>query len=174
MRQRWTVLLTLCLVVTGLVIGAPPASAHNASTLWKYAWEQVCEGVDPAHETIIMAVQANLWAQNYYAGQPGGNTLAQVDGIFGPATKGAIRAYQRAHPGLAVDGCAGPKTLDSMQKQHLKVSSTSGNTTYYNYISSSKVKYYKVNSGLNGHWFFKPAPWTTCYLEVEPYTQAQC
>ena len=172
MRKRWVVLITLGLALSGVTVGAAPASAHNASTQWKYAWEQVCNGVHPSHETIIMAVQANLYSEGYYAGQSGGNTVRQVDGIFGPATRGAISAYQRAHSGLAVDGCAGPNTLASMQK-HLKVTSTSGNTTYYNY-RDSRVRYHKVNSGLNGHWWFRMSHWTTCDQEVEPFTLAQC
>lgn len=37
-----------------------------------------------------------------------GSTL-QIDGIFGPGTQSAVRAFQKAH-GLVVDGIVGPKT----------------------------------------------------------------
>ena len=33
-----------------------------------------------------------------------------LDGVFGPETQSALRAYQRDH-GLAADGIAGPLTL---------------------------------------------------------------
>lgn len=39
-----------------------------------------------------------------------------ADGIFGPATKRALRAYQRRH-GLVADGIAGPQTLASLRNR---------------------------------------------------------
>ena len=38
-----------------------------------------------------------------------------VDGSFGPATKAAVEAYQRAH-GLKVDGIVGPQTITELYK----------------------------------------------------------
>ena len=39
-----------------------------------------------------------------------------IDGIFGPITDGAVRAYQQAH-GLVVDGWVGPVTWGSLTGQ---------------------------------------------------------
>ncbi len=38
-----------------------------------------------------------------------------IDGIFGPKTDAAVRAFQE-HAKLAVDGIVGPKTLGALQK----------------------------------------------------------
>jgi hypothetical protein len=47
------------------------------------------------------------------AAQPAGIAPLAVDGIFGPRTAAAVRAYQRAH-GLVVDGIVGPRTWESL------------------------------------------------------------
>jgi peptidoglycan hydrolase-like protein with peptidoglycan-binding domain len=54
--------------------------------------------------------QLNRWIT---ATQPAGLAPLVVDGIFGPRTAAAVRAYQRAH-GLVVDGIAGPRTWASL------------------------------------------------------------
>jgi cell wall-associated NlpC family hydrolase len=36
-----------------------------------------------------------------------------VDGVYGPVTRGAVKAFQRAH-GLEVDGVVGPQTLGAL------------------------------------------------------------
>ena len=54
-----------------------------------------------------VAVEKLQKALNYY-----GATLA-TDGIFGPKTKEAVEAYQKAH-GLTVDGLAGTATFNSL------------------------------------------------------------
>jgi peptidoglycan hydrolase-like protein with peptidoglycan-binding domain len=41
----------------------------------------------------------------------------KVDGIFGPKTLAAVRAYQKAH-GLRVDGLVGPKTTAALRGGH--------------------------------------------------------
>jgi hypothetical protein len=39
----------------------------------------------------------------------------QIDGIFGADTERCVRAFQAAHPPLAVDGAAGPRTLTALR-----------------------------------------------------------
>jgi peptidoglycan hydrolase-like protein with peptidoglycan-binding domain len=41
----------------------------------------------------------------------------KVDGIFGPKTLAAVRAFQRSH-GLKVDGLVGPKTTAALRTRH--------------------------------------------------------
>jgi hypothetical protein len=42
----------------------------------------------------------------------------EIDGIPGPLTEAAIRAFQRENPPLAVDGICGPKTLQELIAQY--------------------------------------------------------
>jgi peptidoglycan hydrolase-like protein with peptidoglycan-binding domain len=55
---------------------------------------------------IELQRRLNQWIS---AAKPVGLGPLAVDGIFGPRTAAAVRAYQRAH-GLAVDGIVGPHT----------------------------------------------------------------
>jgi peptidoglycan hydrolase-like protein with peptidoglycan-binding domain len=43
-----------------------------------------------------------------------GHNPGPVDGIFGPQTEAALRAYQEA-AGLDADGIAGPKTMEAIK-----------------------------------------------------------
>ena len=52
----------------------------------------------------VAAVQAALWYIGYLVGK------AQIDGDFGIITDGAVRAYQRNHPPLEIDGVVGEQT----------------------------------------------------------------
>jgi peptidoglycan hydrolase-like protein with peptidoglycan-binding domain len=54
---------------------------------------------------MVRQVQTALQQQGFYNGN--------IDGQWGPATQGALQAYQQAH-GLTVDGALGPKTLASL------------------------------------------------------------
>jgi peptidoglycan hydrolase-like protein with peptidoglycan-binding domain len=40
-----------------------------------------------------------------------------IDGVFGPETEAAVRAYQQK-AGLPVDGIAGPNTMAALKKTH--------------------------------------------------------
>ena len=40
----------------------------------------------------------------------------RIDGISGPRTEAAIRAYQQSHPDLAADGIAGPATRAALER----------------------------------------------------------
>jgi peptidoglycan hydrolase-like protein with peptidoglycan-binding domain len=41
-----------------------------------------------------------------------------IDGVMGPCTTAAIRAFQRKHPPLDVDGISGPETTERLLKEH--------------------------------------------------------
>jgi lysozyme len=56
----------------------------------------------------VRAWQADLAALGFYRGA--------IDGITGPATHAAVRAYQGSHPDLIVDGIVGPATLASIAR----------------------------------------------------------
>jgi lysozyme len=56
----------------------------------------------------VRAWQGDLATLGFYKGA--------VDGIAGPATRAAVRAYQESHPDLVVDGIVGPATLASIAR----------------------------------------------------------
>ena len=60
-------------------------------------------GYNPA---LVKAIQENLSKQGYF--------LGAIDGVFGPETEGAIRAYQKS-AGLAVDGKPSKSLSDNLQ-----------------------------------------------------------
>ncbi len=63
-----------------------------------------------AKGAAVTALQAalNRWLEGQQM------TLLQVDGIFGPRTEAAVRAFQKAQ-GLGVDGIAGPRTWKELR-----------------------------------------------------------
>jgi peptidoglycan hydrolase-like protein with peptidoglycan-binding domain len=50
--------------------------------------------------------------------------MLTVDGIFGPATEGNVRRYQRNF-GLAQDGIVGPLTWESLTKEYARITGVS-------------------------------------------------
>ena len=67
----------------------------------------------------VTQIQQKLKNWGYYTGS--------VDGIFGPQTTAAVRQFQERN-GLAVDGIAGPKTLEAMGIQNSATGSTGSYT----------------------------------------------
>lgn len=67
---------------------------------------------DGSHGEKVTALQTDLAKLGFTDAH--GRAL-RPDGDFGPGTKAAVEAFQRAH-GLTADGVAGPKTLDAVQK----------------------------------------------------------
>jgi peptidoglycan hydrolase-like protein with peptidoglycan-binding domain len=55
-----------------------------------------------------MQIQSDLATLGFYHGS--------IDGVYGPATTAAVKAFQKAN-GLPVDGIVGPDTLTSIEMQ---------------------------------------------------------
>jgi peptidoglycan hydrolase-like protein with peptidoglycan-binding domain len=58
--------------------------------------------------TATMHIQTDLATLGYYTGH--------IDGVYGPATVAAVKAFQKANS-LPVDGIVGPDTLTSLEMQ---------------------------------------------------------
>ncbi|WP_321341771.1 peptidoglycan-binding protein [Breoghania sp.] len=63
---------------------------------------------DPGAQAEVSALQHQLRTLKFYRGA--------VDGISGPRTVAAIRAFQKAHPQLSQDGIAGPATRAALSR----------------------------------------------------------
>ena len=61
-----------------------------------------------ARLSAVAAYQKQLATLGFYA--------AAIDGLAGPITGAAVRAYQKSHPDLVVDGIVGPATLASLAR----------------------------------------------------------
>ncbi|MFF2701273.1 peptidoglycan-binding protein [Streptomyces cyaneofuscatus] len=82
------------------LVGGSPGTPGDSLTFPSYAVQQ-----SGSSGPQVKAVQQLLNAQGYAAGS--------ADGIFGPATKSATQAFQRARS-LTADGAVGPKTWTAL------------------------------------------------------------
>ena len=96
---------------------APPATVQEptpAPTLVGYAvWlEEISEG---STGNTVKAVQTLLIARGYSCGGDIVNGHEVADGDFGPTTRKAVEAFQKAN-GLTADGTVGDKTMAALLK----------------------------------------------------------
>ncbi|WP_433405288.1 peptidoglycan-binding protein [Streptomyces sp. CA-146814] len=82
------------------LVGGSPGTPGDSLTFPSYAVQQ-----SGSSGPQVKAVQQLLNAQGYAAGS--------ADGLFGPATKSATQAFQRARS-LTADGAVGPKTWTAL------------------------------------------------------------
>ena len=100
-------LLTVTLIVAGIIGGflllsGSDAVAGEARSIY---WETLQQQRIQAQYNLIKAVQRKLIENGYDPGP--------VDGMNGPRTQKALKAYQQDH-GLVVDGILGSQTLRSL------------------------------------------------------------
>jgi len=92
--------------VDGLIEQVIPLNAQNGTlTIGRYKWPLSIAHLNPIADTKddgVSGIQARLRNMGYDPGP--------IDGILGPLTKEAIKAFQEDNPPLKVDGICGPKT----------------------------------------------------------------
>lgn len=91
---------------------APPPAPHPAAPHLSAPAPSLLK--PGTHNDAVRNLQQSLARQGYHV---------KVDGYFGPGTKTAVEAYQRAH-GLQVDGIVGPTTLQQLNAHGAKGSAT--------------------------------------------------
>jgi predicted chitinase/peptidoglycan hydrolase-like protein with peptidoglycan-binding domain len=98
-----------------------PAATPDTGTTARHATQEGVSLREGATGPAVEALQRQLRDQGYVASN-GRSPAADAD--FGPKTKEAVQAFQRAH-GLEADGIAGPKTLRALDanRQHSDVPS---------------------------------------------------
>ncbi len=95
----------LALAPVGLVVPACAQKAPNLSSA-PLKWPTIKPGEQEGYfNNPVGAIQHLLRAQGFYKGR--------VDGVYGPKTVAAIKAFQRKN-GLKADGVAGPQTLPKL------------------------------------------------------------
>jgi hypothetical protein len=93
--------------IIGLLLGGPNLMTAKvfAGEARNINWEKLQQERRQAQYNLIKAVQRKLIENGYDPGP--------VDGINGPRTQKALKAYQVDHM-LSPDGISGPKTLKSL------------------------------------------------------------
>lgn len=76
-------------------------------------WKEICKWAGLTYEEPASLVGTTFWLQS--ALQALGFYVGQVDGIVGPKTYAAVKAFQTAK-GLKVDGIPGPKTVEALKR----------------------------------------------------------
>lgn len=90
------------LPTTAAVVALTSGTANAAGYSWGRTLRQGTSGED------VRQLQIRV------AGYPGYGAVLALDGIFGPATKGAVTRFQQAY-GLGVDGIAGSQTFGKIR-----------------------------------------------------------
>lgn len=99
MKKTLKVLLIVSLSVCFMFIGGFSTPTNNVERVYALTLKQGSTG------STVKTVQQKLKNWGYYKGK--------VDGIFGSATKEAVKYFQRKN-GLTVDGIVGDKTLKAL------------------------------------------------------------
>lgn len=97
------------LVVQRIPIGAEQGTLHIGNDLWPLRIGHL-NPLEHTGDDGVSGIQARLRNLGY---QPG-----PIDGVLGPRTTAAIRAFQREHPPLVVDGICGPRTRARLRARH--------------------------------------------------------
>ena len=79
----------------------------------KYEWKLNIGDLNPVADTRDEGMSGIQMRLRNLGFDPG-----PIDGIVGPRTTAAIRAFQKKHPPLDVDGVCGPETTARLLQEH--------------------------------------------------------
>ncbi|MBZ2195938.1 D-Ala-D-Ala carboxypeptidase family metallohydrolase [Occultella gossypii] len=113
-------LLTTALAVPALLIAAEAIAPTEAQA---YAWSRTLREGSRGSDVTELQIRVAGWA----ADSPT-RTRVAADGVFGPATKAAVRRFQRAY-GLGVDGIVGANSQRALNA----LQSSDGSTTHFDF-----------------------------------------
>ncbi|MEI2384661.1 peptidoglycan-binding protein [Breoghania sp. JC706] len=89
--------------------GGDSQAAEQATGEAEHAAAGAAAAAEPSREREeVLAFQRQLKILKFYRGA--------LDGLAGPRTRAAVRAFQRAHPNLAEDGLVGPATRAALER----------------------------------------------------------